>query len=322
MKAIRIHQYGGPEVLTDEDVTKPEPGAGEARVKLEAVGVNFIDIYHRTGLYKSSLPITLGMEGAGVVDAVGAGVSSLKRGDRVAYAMVQGAYAEYAVAPAWRLVPIPAELDFRSAAAAMLQGMTAHFLTHSTYPLQPGDSALVHAAAGGTGLLIIQMAKRRGARVFGTVSTEEKAALAKAAGADEIIMYTQSDFQSEVRRLTEDQGVNVVYDSIGQTTFEKSLNALKPRGTLVLFGQSSGPAPPIDSLTLTGKGSLYLTRPSLAHYTANAEEIRWRAGDVFRWIAAGHIKLHIAETFSLSDAAEAHRRLAARRTSGKLLLIL
>lgn len=321
MKAIRVHQCGGPEVLSYEDIPLPEPGPGEARVKIEAIGVNYIDIYHRTGLYKSPLPFTPGMEGAGVVDAVGPDVSELRLGDRVAYAMSQGSYAECAIVPAWKLVPLPAEVDLRTAAAAMLQGMTAHYLTHSTYPLKPGDTALVHAAAGGTGLLIIQMAKLRGARVVGTVSTEEKAALARGAGADEIILYTQADFEAEVKRLTDGQGVNVVYDSVGQVTFEKSLNCLKPRGCLALFGQSSGPVPPFDPGLLAAKGSLFLTRPSLAHYATTREELLERSGQIFAWIASGRLRLRIEKTFPLTEAAEAHRQLSGRQTTGKLLLI-
>jgi NADPH2:quinone reductase len=321
MKAIRVHQCGGPEVLSYEDIPLPEPGPGEARVKIEAIGVNYIDIYHRTGLYKSPLPFTPGMEGAGVVDAVGPDVSELRLGDRVAYAMFQGSYAECAIVPAWKLVPLPAEVDLRTAAAAMLQGMTAHYLTHSTYPLKPGDTALVHAAAGGTGLLIIQMAKLRGARVVGTVSTEEKAALARGAGADEIILYTQADFEAEVKRLTDGQGVNVVYDSVGQVTFEKSLNCLKPRGCLALFGQSSGPVPPFDPGLLAAKGSLFLTRPSLAHYATTREELLERSGQIFAWIASGRLRLRIEKTFPLTEAAEAHRQLSGRQTTGKLLLI-
>jgi NADPH2:quinone reductase len=321
MRAIRIHQFGGPEVLSYEDVPLPEPKTDEARVKIEAAGVNFIDIYHRTGLYKSSLPFTPGMEGAGVVDAVGPDVSDLRVGDRVGYAMTQGSYAEYALVPAWRLVPLPAAVDFRAAAAVMLQGMTAHYLTHSTYLLTPGDAALVHAAAGGTGLLIVQMAKLCGARVIGTVSTEAKAALAKDAGADDVILYTQADFEAEVKRLTDGKGVNVVYDSVGQTTFEKSLNCLKPRGYLVMFGQSSGPVPPFELLQLSAKGSLFLTRPSLAHYAATREELLERSGDIFTWITAGQLKVRIERTFPLADAGEAQEQLAGRKTTGKLLLL-
>lgn len=321
MKAIRINQYGGSEVLRYEEVPRPEPGPGEARVKIEAAGVNYIDIYHRTGLYKGALPLTLGMEGAGVVDAIGQGVSDVRVGDRVAYAMSQGSYAEYSVVPAWKLVSLRAQVDARTAAAVMLQGMTAHYLTHSTYLLKRGDTALVHAAAGGTGLLIVQMAKQRGARVIGTVSTEEKAKLAREAGVDDVIVYTQTDFEAAVKNITGAKGVDVVYDSVGQTTFEKSLNSLRPRGYLVSFGQSSGPVPPFDPAMLSAKGSLYLTRPNLAHYTATREELLERAGDIFRWIAAGQLKVRIQKEFPLAEAAEAHRLLAGRQTTGKLLLI-
>jgi len=320
MKAVRIHNYGGPEVLKYEEVPIPEPGPGEARVKIEAIGINFIDIYHRTGLYPGTLPFIPGMEGAGVVDAVGTGVSEVRAGDRVAYAMQQGSYAEYAVVPAWKLVPLPDNLNAQSAAAAMLQGMTAHYLTHSTYPLKEGDTALIHAAAGGVGLLLIQMAKRRGAKAFGTVSTEEKAQLAKDAGADEVILYTQTDFEEAVKKLTEGQGVQVVYDSVGKTTFDKSLNCLRPRGYLALFGQSSGPVPPVD-LRVLAKGSYFITRPTLAHYAATRAELLERAGDLFRWIASGELKLRIDKTFPLSEAAEAQRQLEGRKTSGKLVLI-
>lgn len=321
MKAIRVHEFGGIEALRLEDIPLPEPGRGEARVKLHASGVNYIDIYHRTGLYKSPLPFTPGMEGAGVVDALGADVTDVRVGDRVAYAMSQGSYAEYAIVAAWKLVPLPEGLDFSTAAAALLQGMTAHYLTHSTYPLKPGETALVHAAAGGTGQLLVQMAKQRGARVVGTVSTEEKAALAKAAGADEVILYTQADFAQEVKRLTQGRGVEVVYDSVGQATFDKSLDCLKPRGCLVLFGQSSGPVPPCDPGLLSTKGSLFLTRPTLAHYTASPQELQQRANDVFSWVRDGRLKLRIERTFPLAEAAEAQRQLEERKTSGKLLLI-
>jgi NADPH2:quinone reductase len=320
MKAIRVHNYGGPEVLKYEEVPTPKPGPGEARVKIEAAGVNYIDIYHRTGLYPGQLPFTPGMEGAGVVDEVGPGVSEIKVGDRVAYAMQQGSYAEYAIVPAWKLVPLPDNLSTQSAAAAMLQGMTAHYLTHSTYPLKTGDTVLIHAAAGGVGLLLIQMAKRRGAKVFGTVSTEEKASLAKQAGADAIILYTQSDFEEEIKKLTNGQGVEVVYDSVGKTTFDKSLNCLKPRGYLALFGQSSGPVPPVD-LRILAKGSYFLTRPTLSHYAANRAELLQRAGDLFRWITSGELKLRIDHTYPLAEADKAHQALEGRKTSGKLLLI-
>jgi NADPH2:quinone reductase len=321
MKAIRVHQYGGVEVLSYEDIPVPEPGAGEARVKIEAIGLNYVDVYQRAGLYQLKLPFTLGMEGAGIVDAVGRDVSEVKVGDRVAYSMVPGAYAEYAVVPSSRLVPLPKNIDSRSAAATMLQGKTAHYLTHSTYPLKTGDTALVHAAAGGVGLLLVQIAKRRGATVFGTVSTEEKAGLAREAGADDIILYTQTDFAAEIKRLTNGRGLDVVYDSVGQTTFEKSLDCLRPRGYMVLFGQSSGPVPPFNLGTLAAKGSLFVTRPTLAHYAITREELLQRANDLFNWIAAGQLKLRIDKTFPLVEAAEAHRQLEGRKTTGKVLLL-
>jgi len=321
MKAVRVHQYGGPEVLRYEEIPVPEPGAGEARVKIEAIGLNYIDIYQRTGLYPLKVPFTLGMEGAGIVDAVGADVVEVKKGDHVAYSMHLGSYAEYAVVPAWKLVPLPRSIDSRSAAAVMLQGMTAHYLTRSTYPLKKGETALVHAAAGGVGLLLIQVAKRTGATVFGTVSTEEKAKLAREAGADEVILYTQTDFLTEVKRLTNGAGVHVVYDSVGKDTFEKSLDCLRPRGYLVLFGNSSGPVPPFDLGRLAAKGSLFVTRPTLIHYASNREELLQRSGDLFKWIANGELKLRIDKTFALKDAAEAHRQLEARKTTGKVLLI-
>ena len=321
MKAVRVHQYGGPEVLRYEEIPVPEPGAGEARVKIEAIGLNYIDIYQRTGLYPLKVPFTLGMEGAGIVDAVGPNVTEVKKGDRVAYSMHLGSYAEYAVVPAWKLVPLPRRIDSRSAAAVMLQGMTAHYLTRSTYPLKKGETALVHAAAGGVGLLLIQVAKRSGAKVFGTVSTEEKAKLAREAGADEVILYTQTDFLTEVKRLTNGAGVHVVYDSVGKDTFEKSLDCLRPRGYLVLFGNSSGPVPPFDLGKLAGKGSLFVTRPTLLHYSGNREELLQRCNDLFGWIESGKLKLRIDKTFPLSEAAEAHRQLEGRKTTGKVLLI-
>jgi len=321
MKAIRVHQYGGVEAMKYEEIPVPEPGAGEARVKIEAIGLNYIDVYQRTGLYQQKLPFTLGMEAAGVVDAVGGNVGEVKTGDRVAYSMVPGAYAEYAIVPSSRLVPVPENIDSRSAAAAMLQGKTAHYLTHSTYPLKKGDTALVHAAAGGVGLLLVQIAKRLGATVYGTVSTEEKARLAREAGADEIILYTQKDFVAEVRRLTDGRGLNVVYDSVGQSTFEKSLDCLRPRGYMVLFGASSGPVAPFNLGTLAAKGSLFVTRPTLAHYAITREELLQRSNDLFNWIAAGQLKLRIDKTFPLAEAAEAHRQLEARKTTGKVLLI-
>ena len=321
MKAIRVHQYGEPENLAMEDLPVPKPGKGEAVVKLEAIGVNFIDVYQRMGLYRSPLPFTPGNEGAGVVAEAGPGVGEVAVGDRVAYAGALGSYAEYAVVPAWRLVKLPDGIGGGLAAAAMLQGMTAHYLTHSTYPLQPGDTCLVHAAAGGVGLLLAQMARRLGARVIGTVSTKEKAELASAFGADEVILYTERDFESEVRLLTGGKGVQVVYDSVGQTTFGKSLNCLAPRGYLALYGQSSGPVPPFDPQILNTKGGLFLTRPSLAHYTATREELLWRASDVLGWAAAGELKVRIGAKFPLPEAAEAHRQLSGRKTTGKVLLL-
>jgi NADPH2:quinone reductase len=321
MQAIRVHDFGGPEALVYEEALLPEPGPAEARLKMEAIGVNFIDIYHRTGKYPGQLPLTPGMEGAGTVDAVGAGVSDLKPGDRVAYAMVRGAYAEYAVVPEQKLVPVPDDVDTQTAAAVMLQGMTAHYLTHSTYLIQPGETALVHAAAGGLGLLLVQLAKRRGARVIGTVSTEEKARLVKEFGADEVILYTEKDFEAETRRLTDGRGVEVVYDSVGKTTFDKSLNCLKRRGYLVLCGQSSGAVPPFDIQILNAKGSLFLTRPTLAHYIAERAELLERSGALFEWIAGGELSVRIDRTFPLAEAAEAHRYLEGRKTRGKLLLV-
>jgi NADPH2:quinone reductase len=321
MKAVRVHQFGGLEALQVEQVPHPEPGAGEVRVKIEAAGVNFLDIYQRIGRYQGTPPFTLGQEAAGLVDAVGADVTDVKPGDRVAYASVQGSYAEYAIVPAWRLVPIPEGVDFKQAAAVMVQGMTAHYLVFSTYPLQAGETALVHAAGGGTGQMLVQVARRCGARVIGTVSTEEKARLARQAGADEVILYTQTDFEAEVRRLTNNSGVDVVYDSVGKDTFDKSLNCLRRRGYMVLYGASSGPVPPMDPQTLNAKGSLYLTRPYIGHYTADREELLWRANDVFTWMAAGELKVQIDKSYPLADAAEAHRYLEDRHSKGKILLI-
>ena len=321
MKAMRVHKYGGPEVLTLEEIPVPEPKAGEARVKIEAIGVNYIDVYQRTGLYPLQTPFTLGTEGAGIVDAVGPNVTEVKKGERVGYAMIPGSYAEYAIVPAARLVPIPPNIDARSAAALMLQGMTAHYLTHSTYPLKKGETALLHAAAGGVGLLLIQISKQLGATVIGTVSTEAKAKLAKEMGADHLILYTQSDFLAEVKKLTDGRGVNVVYDSVGQTTFDKSLDCLRPRGYLVLFGQSSGPVPPFDPGKLAAKGSLFLTRPSLAHYTLDRAELLQRANDLFTWTASGKLKLRMEKTFRMAEAAEAHRQLEGRKTTGKVILL-
>jgi NADPH2:quinone reductase len=321
MKAIRVHETGGPEKLIYEDVPIPIPGPDQARVKVQAIGLNYIDVYFRTGLYKTTLPFTPGMEAAGLVDAIGGNVTGVKPGDRVAYAMNLGAYGEYALANAWQLAKLPAEVDFRDGAAVMLQGMTAHYLTHSAFPLQSGQMALVHAAAGGVGLLLIQVARLIGARVIGTVSTDGKAALARAAGADHVIRYDQADFESEVRKLAEGRGIDVVYDSVGRATFEKSLNCLKRRGMMVLFGQSSGPVPPIDLNILNAKGSVYVTRPSLAHYTATPEELNWRAGDLFRWMAEGKLHLRIDRAIPLRAASRAHQALEARETAGKVLLL-
>ncbi len=321
MQAIRVEQTGGPEVLKLQDLPTPEPGPGQARLKVEATGVNFIEIYQRTGYYKVPLPWTPGSEGAGTVEAVGPGVSEVKPGDRVAWTGVPGSYATHTVGPVTALVPLPEKLSFQDGAAAMLQGMTAHYLTHSTYPLKAGETCLVHAAAGGVGLLLCQMAKMLGARVIGTVSTDAKAKLARENGADDIILYTQQDFEVEVKRLTDGKGVNVVYDSVGKDTFEKSLNCLKLRGYLVLFGASSGPAPEIDPQSLQGKGSLFLTRPTLIHYTATREELLQRSGDVLGWVASGKLKLRIEKTFPLAEASKAHEALASRATTGKLLLV-
>ena len=321
MQAIRVHQFGGADVLRLEDVPVPEPGPGEARVKLEAAGVNYIDIYQRTGQYKGALPLALGQEGAGVVEAVGPNVTEVKPGDRVAYASQQGAYAEQQVVSSWRLVPVPDAVSTQQAAAVMLQGMTAHYLCFSTYPIRPGDTALVHAAAGGVGLLLVQIAKRRGARVIGTVSTEEKAQLAREAGADEVILYTQTDFEVEVKRLTGGKGVNVVYDSVGKTTFDKSLNCLRPRGYMVLFGQSSGTVPPLDPQVLNAKGALFLTRPTLGFYTADRQELLGRTNDLFTWMASSELKVRIDRTFPLAQAVEAHRYMEGRQSKGKVLLI-
>ncbi len=320
MKAIRVHEVGGPDVLQYEEIPLPSPGPGQALVKVEAIGLNFIDCYLRSGLYKIPLPFTPGMEAAGTVTATAPGVTEVRTGDRVAYAPHIGAYAEYAAAPADRLVKLPAGMDSHSAAATMLQGMTAHYLAISTHPLKKGDTALVHAAAGGVGLLLIQIAKMRGARVFGTVSTEEKAALAREAGADEVILYTEKDFEAEVMRLTSGKGVNVVYDSVAKTTFDKSLNCVGMRGVLALFGQSSGPVPPVDPARLA-KNAIFLTRPGLGQYTATRAELLQRAGDLFDWIASGKLKLRISRTLPLKDAAEAHRLLEGRKTTGKVLLI-
>lgn len=322
MKAIRIHTVGGPEVLQLDEIPEPQAKEGEAVVHIEAAGLNFIDVYFRSGLYKGpALPFTLGQEGAGTVASLGPGVTDLAVGDRVAYTSVHGAYADLAVVPAARLVKLPAGVSTRQGAASMLQGMTAHYLATSTFSLKEGDTCLIHAAAGGAGQLLCQVAKIRGARVLGTVSTEEKAAIAGAAGADEIIRYDQVDFAAEVKRLTGGQGVQVVYDGVGKDTFEKSLDSLARRGMMVLFGASSGPVPPVDLSILNPKGSLYVTRPSLAHYIATTEELQRRAEDVLGWIAEGKLKINIGLELPLAEAAEAHRALEGRRTTGKVLLI-
>ncbi len=320
MRAIRVQEVGGPEVLRVEEVPSPEPGEGEVRVRIEAAGVNFIDIYVRTGAYRADPPFTPGMEAAGVVDAVGPGVAGLSVGNRVAYAMEMGSYAQEAVVPAWKLVPVPDGVELDAAAAVMLQGMTAHYLTHSTFSLEAGQRILVHAAAGGVGLLLTQIAKRRGATVFGTVSTSEKAELARQAGVDDVIRYTETDFAEEVDRLTGGKGVDVVYDSVGKDTFDRSMGCLRPRGMLVLYGQSSGAVPPVDPQRLNSGGSLFLTRPSLAHYAASREELLTRSGDLFSWIRSGELEVRIGETHPLEDAAIAHERLSGRKTTGKVLL--
>jgi NADPH2:quinone reductase len=320
MKAIRIHKFGGPDVLRYEDVPEPAPKPNEAVVKVDAAGVNFIDIYQRTGVYKLSLPATLGLEGGGIVSDIGADVKDVKVGDRVAWTSVPGAYAELAAVPADRLVALPPSVTTRQGAAAMLQGLTAHYLTHSTYALKPGDTCLVHAGAGGVGLLLTQIAKQLGARVITTVSTEEKAALSREAGADLVVRYTTQDFETEVKTFTDGKGVPVVYDSVGQSTIEKSINCLAPRGTLVLFGQSSGVVPSVDPQFLSQKGSLFFTRPTLVHYIATRDELQHRARDLFGWIGSGQLRLRMEFVFPLSDAAEAHKSLAGRKTTGKVLL--
>src|SRR5262245_38165608 len=321
MRAIRVHEYGGPEAMRLEELPMPKPVDGQALVRVEAAGVNFIDVYQRSGLYKNPLPFSLGLEGGGVVEAVGHGVTTVRPGDQVAWTGVPGSYATHNVVPADRLVVLPTGVDARSGAAAMLQGMTAHYLAHSTYPLKPDDACLVHAAAGGVGLLLCQMARRAGARVIGTVSTEEKAKLAREAGAHDVILYTRQDFEAEVKRLTSGKGLQVVYDSVGHDTFEKGLNCLAPRGYMVLYGASSGPVGQLDPQVLNAKGSLFLTRPSLFHHMATREELVRRAGDVLGWIQRGELKIRIGATFPLAEAAQAHRDLEGRRTTGKVLLI-
>ncbi len=321
MKAVRVHAPGGPEALRYEEVAEPTPGQGEAIVRIDAAGVNFIDVYFRTGVYKAETPFTLGMEGGGTVTAVGPGVTEVRVGDRVAYTGVRGAYAEYAAVPAERLVVLPEGVSTRQGAAAMLQGMTAHYLACTTYPLKPGDTCLVHAAAGGVGLLLTQIARLRGARVIATTGTDDKAKLAREAGADHVIVYTRQDFEAEVRQITGGTGVQVIYDGVGKTTFDKGLNCLAPRGMMVLYGQSSGPVPPVDPQILNSKGSLFLTRPSLFHYVATRAELLQRAGELLGWIRDGRVKLRMDFEYPLREAAEAHRALEARRTVGKILLL-
>ena len=321
MKAVRVHAVGGPDVLRVEDVDRPAPGPGQVLVQIAAAGVNFVDVYQRNGLYPVERPFILGQEAAGTVTALEAGVRDVTVGDRVAYAGVLGAYAEFATVPADRLVPLPDGVSPKQGAALMLQGMTAHYLACTTYPLKPGDTCLVHAAAGGVGLLLCQIAKLRGARVIGTVSTAAKAELARAAGADEVILYTERDFEEAVKRLTAGAGVQVVYDSVGKTTFAKGLNCVAPRGMMALFGQSSGPVGALDPLVLMQKGSLFLTRPTVTTYIATRVELLARAGEVLGWVRDGRLRVRIGGEFPLAQAADAHRELEARRTTGKLLLI-
>jgi NADPH2:quinone reductase len=319
MKAMRIHAYGGPEVLQLEDVPIPDIQSGEVLVRVHAAGVNFLDVYQRTGLYKSVLPVAPGMEGAGVIEKAGPD-TSFKPGTRVAWTQHPGAYAEFAAVPSWKVVALPDGVDDRSGAAALLQGITAQYLCETTYPAKAGEAALVHAGAGGVGLLLIQLLRQKGTAVYTTVSTEEKGDLTREAGANETILYTQSDFVEAVKRFTDGRGVHVVYDSVGKTTYEGSLNVLRPLGMLVLFGQSSGPVPPIDPLTLTQKGSLFLTRPSLAHYVSDADSFKERATKVLNWVGQGSLKLRIERTYPLAELAQAHRDLEARKTTGKLVV--
>ena len=321
MKAIRVHAPGAADAMKFEDVSEPQPKAGEAVVKVDAAGLNYIDVYQRSGLYKLDMPLTLGLEAGGTVTAVGTGVTEVKVGDKVAYTGVHGAYAQYAAVPAARLVVLPQGVSTKQGAAIMLQGMTAHYLACSTYPLKKGDACLVHAAAGGVGLILCQIARLRGARVIGTVSTDEKAKLAREAGADDTILYTKQDFAAEVKRITGGKGLQVVYDSVGKDTWEGSLNCLAPRGLIALYGQSSGPIGQIDPQILNTKGSLFLTRPSLNAYIATREELQQRAADLFGWVRDGKLKLRMEFEFPLKDAAEAHKALEGRKTTGKVLLI-
>ncbi len=320
MKAIQIRETGGPEVLRLAELPIPEPGPGQVLIRVEAVGINFIDVYFRTGVYKASLPLTPGSEAAGTVEELGPGVTGFATGELVASVGVLGSYAEYALVPAAQLVKVPDGLSPEQAAAAMLQGMTAHYLSHSTFALKAGDTALVHAGAGGVGLLLTQMAARLGARVITTVSTPEKAELSREAGAADVILYTKQDFETEVKRLTGGKGVDVVYDSVGKTTFEGSLNCLRPRGLLALFGASSGPVPPFNLIQLSSKGSLFITRPTLWHYVATRSELDWRSGDVLGWAVKGELKLRTEHVYPLSEAAQAQTGMEARQTTGKILL--
>jgi len=321
MLAIQITQTGGPEVLVPRDLPTPQPGAGEVLIKIEASGVNFVDVYLREGRYPAKLPFIAGQEAAGTVAALGLGITTVKVGDRLAWCHVPGTYAEFAVAPVSRLIALPEGISFQQAAAAMLQGMTAHYLAYSSYPIQRGDAVLIHAGAGGVGLLLILLAKLLGARVFTTVSTDEKAELARGAGADEVILYTHEDFAAKVKELTQGAGLAAVYDSVGKTTFDGSLACLRPRGMLVLFGGSSGAVPPFDLVKLSTMGSLYITRPTLKDYIATRKDLEWRAGDVLQWVAEGKLKLRIEHTYPLREAAQAHRDLEGRKTTGKVLLI-
>jgi NADPH2:quinone reductase len=320
MKAIQIHATGGPEVLQLAELPIPEPGAGQVLIRVEAVGVNFIEIYFRRGVYKATMPLIPGSEAAGTVEKLGHGVTGFEEGDLVASVSVQGSYAEYALVPAAQLVKVPSRLTPEQAAAAMLQGMTAHYLAYSTYPLKAGETALVHAGAGGVGLLLTQMAARLGARVITTVSTKDKAELSREAGASDVILYAEQDFETEVRRLTGGKGVDVVYDSVGKTTFDQSLNCLRPRGLLALFGASSGPVPAFDLIHLSSKGSLFITRPTLWHYIASRTELEWRAGKVLDWAATGELKLRTEFMYPLAEAAQAQIDMEARKTTGKILL--
>jgi len=320
MKAIQMHETGGPEVLQPVELPIPEPGPGQVLIRVEAVGVNFIEIYFRKGVYKSTLPLTPGAEAAGTVEKLGPGVTGFKAGDLVASVSVQGSYAEYALVPAAQLVKVPSRLSPEKAAAAMLQGMTAHYLAYSTWELKAGQTALVHAGAGGVGLLLTQIASRLGAKVITTVSTKEKAELSREAGAAEVILYTEQDFEGEVKRITGGKGVDVVYDSVGKTTFDKSLNCLRPRGLLALFGASSGPVPPFDLIQLSGKGSLFVTRPTLWHYISTRAELEWRSGKILDWVATGELKLRMEHMYPLDQAAQAQIDIEGRKTTGKVLL--